>query len=1403
MASVSNVTANVYVGEPLNFSYPAVTWGYTGTEDKRAGVSDGVVVNDPNYQDWPNGIDGVYNDTSVVVTFDAYSGDNPPGPTGLSTSVLAYIPDSINGGVLTRNDAAVLSGKKIAIYAQEDPHSDGFPRSGFLTFNVEYPPAPTVDSASVLGVVGTAISYQAKATFNPYNYSANVLPAGLSLDPLHGLITGVPTAAATTYTTLVAENYGGDGTGHITFLIQSNLLGSGGGGAYGLLEVFDLNPSRTKRMAAMSVQGGDGGAGAGGVSSQFTYQKNVPCLTPVYSALTVTQPTPVGMEISFSDYYTDDVRISINGTAIQDWQRCGNQVGNVAYVGPIEPGDVVKVDFFAQCAVSGKTSDWTATVGYLSGGSIYYDTYNMPPLTDNYFQNTGYSTLSPMWHAHGQFTIKSSTDAAAWSGAAGGLLTILQTATGNFIVNDEDVKAVASGVSTLHHFRPDYDYESMSLSRSPLNYKMLLQQEETYTDALQMATGLKTFEHAWLSYDVTSGGFPTQVLQGYAIALIDSLTGNSIKYNDGGSELLGNDPQFTSGFCQQVGAIVDNTGSGCQDPDDLPDSLKYCLTGSGQQEIQDARSGILEIMKSFGQDVKITLPDIEDFDSSQVTGSYYQYTGAIAYNQPESGDSICFTQYVFADGKDYSGEYSGTFGHVPPYPSVDFCLNYPKDYHDIYSLAAALNTRLSGNHQVWYEFPCTFNQYDGYYENTGIMEFTVADSNTITFKSILVGQAGKHDWQFNYTGHHEITEISYLLPSTILMQGSFDNESWTTLQSCYDIDWTQITPTTGTTTFQHFLSGGHTSDPDQQTQKSGVGVAGVIAVQLGTLTGSGTTKCGTNFTTTFDLEVPIDPTGCPEPEDDDKDDKDNDPDPNAQGQNPNDPGIVSYTQLKTGWKFENDTPYNYYRIFLDEFSVAPDGDVDYVSGFFAIQNINLFGTASGDKFLTSDVCLIDADYTVKIESQTTGFLTGMLTGYADAKTSGAVVWDRTLVTGVPNGDGHVKFQVESGYATEPFQALVSASVTGHGMVFDQTGGFYIYDSGDHVLLPPPIISGEVTGCGMITGGPYLIVGNSGTQTPYFTGSADLERIVGSLYEYVVQSYTFPVTGYIPDVPVPGYNIPAFGYLDGTLTNIVTPQNSGYYQFNTGMYGVPSIVYSNVVSGYENFAGTISFPDPSAISGGDRIVINGRPLIYSTGDKIGPTYYSGIDSFVNLINSDSSGYGVVASLNHSHIAPTLISLDASVSGDAGNIGVSWQGINPPTYQLDQSGVTYYQTLDNAVSVFQGNINQSVAAVSYFQNAPTNGIVSGYLNYISQIRNFSDVWSLRTGLDSYLASGWLTSGYIYERPNSLPTVIFNSPGSLNMTVGYNSSAAVTTPDVVTLRISGVNFPEYIEFNITGHV
>jgi uncharacterized protein YhjY with autotransporter beta-barrel domain len=78
---------------------------------------------------------------------------------------------------------------------------------------------PVVTSASVAAATGVPFSYQVVATNGPTSYAATGLPAGLTINPASGRITGTPAVSGTFNVNLGATNATGTGTGVLTLAV--------------------------------------------------------------------------------------------------------------------------------------------------------------------------------------------------------------------------------------------------------------------------------------------------------------------------------------------------------------------------------------------------------------------------------------------------------------------------------------------------------------------------------------------------------------------------------------------------------------------------------------------------------------------------------------------------------------------------------------------------------------------------------------------------------------------------------------------------------------------------------------------------------------------------------------------------------------------------------------------------------------------------------------------------------------------------------------------------------------------------------------------------------------------------------------------------------------------------------
>lgn len=80
--------------------------------------------------------------------------------------------------------------------------------------------APMISGTPPGGTVGSPYSFTVTATGTaPIAFSATGLPAGLSIDPASGVITGTPTAVGSSSVTITATNAGGTATLNATIVI--------------------------------------------------------------------------------------------------------------------------------------------------------------------------------------------------------------------------------------------------------------------------------------------------------------------------------------------------------------------------------------------------------------------------------------------------------------------------------------------------------------------------------------------------------------------------------------------------------------------------------------------------------------------------------------------------------------------------------------------------------------------------------------------------------------------------------------------------------------------------------------------------------------------------------------------------------------------------------------------------------------------------------------------------------------------------------------------------------------------------------------------------------------------------------------------------------------------------------
>ena len=140
-------------------------------------------------------------------------------------SPTSYGASGLPAGLITNTATGVISGTptQSGTYSVVISATNTFGAgSATLELTVLPPPPPVITSStSVSGTFGLAFSYQIAATNSPTSYGATGLPAGLSVNPSTGLISGSIAQTGVFNATISATNAGGTVSATLTINIQT------------------------------------------------------------------------------------------------------------------------------------------------------------------------------------------------------------------------------------------------------------------------------------------------------------------------------------------------------------------------------------------------------------------------------------------------------------------------------------------------------------------------------------------------------------------------------------------------------------------------------------------------------------------------------------------------------------------------------------------------------------------------------------------------------------------------------------------------------------------------------------------------------------------------------------------------------------------------------------------------------------------------------------------------------------------------------------------------------------------------------------------------------------------------------------------------------------------------------
>ncbi len=224
---ITNDTNQPIQGWTLQFDWNAeITSSWNGTVQSHVGNHYKIINADYNATIAP----GAFVDVGCVANF-AIAGVLP---TAITITPVVQCPADVNmDSKVDAADLAAILGNWGSTSPPYDLNSDGITDSADLAVVLgawgdcatgggdNGAVAPVITSpASAYGTVGSTFTYQITASGLPTSFGATGLPAGLSVNPTSGLISGTPTLAAATSVALAASNAVGIATQSLVVTIS-------------------------------------------------------------------------------------------------------------------------------------------------------------------------------------------------------------------------------------------------------------------------------------------------------------------------------------------------------------------------------------------------------------------------------------------------------------------------------------------------------------------------------------------------------------------------------------------------------------------------------------------------------------------------------------------------------------------------------------------------------------------------------------------------------------------------------------------------------------------------------------------------------------------------------------------------------------------------------------------------------------------------------------------------------------------------------------------------------------------------------------------------------------------------------------------------------------------------------
>jgi len=925
----------------------------------------------------------------------------------------------------------------------------------------------------------------------------------------------------------------------------------------------------------------------------------------------------------------------------------------------------------------------------------------------------------------------------------------------------------------------------------------------TGTGFWQQSERKSTNSGAWIQFNVS--GEERKNLFAYTVEMVSRVEGSGAQPDFTGqdykaSEIIAYSSAVKNGSCKNISVLLAGTGKTCgyemldngQTEDERASSdfdtcLEEAVQSGASEYISQQLAVAIDQITGIGFDITETSPVVSVDDNEF---SYSVNQALLKFNYPYSGDSITVNPYSY----DVTGFYQARYGVNPPYSPQNITLSYPSDYTDIDSFITAFNAALSVTGQyLWNrdaEAICEkLSLSSGYFESGALMRAYKSGSDHVVLESLRAGSVGSYQISLfessrPTTGTTKADITKYLLPSSIIFQGSTDGLTWNQVGSS-SINWKDayeleasvpLFSLTGSLQDSVFEAseGSLPETPDADPISGTVYPKIIFNTRI-----SGRSRCGDYFErdvyfyqaqspyTCLDMSDLIKIEGYPE----------------MLGSSVTPSRAEDYSEsltvkvLRTGFKYTATGDYNFYRLYFSGLSSHDRGQASRIDSSIWVPRISLFGVESGALHLSGEECILGSDYTGRIEGWATGLLTGTLSGTANA--SGELVFSDRAITGNP---GPVLFSHTSGSPSGAFTGLVSATVSGTGFYTESVLGYY-YNTGTQSIYNYVDISGYITGSGNLAGGPFYLVRDSYVPTI----GALTQDVSGYGYGYF--------TGTIPSFTYSASDVPSFLDVSGTVTGVVSGANSGYYAISSGISIIPTgTVYSEVLSGTREARAVLTYGSPQE---GDTVYVNGIPLVYSTGaNNRPPLYYFGQTGFVSGLNSNAS-FGATGAVSGGFLVLTSTSLGES--GNSVTLSYSGSASNVSGGSSLSGGQNIYYELQ-ANQPFTGELESGIYAVQYFATGGS-GYLTGNVKQLDFVRNFTGLWNIYTGDIGYRESGKI-SGNKYQNSGFETLSYFSGrPDYIPLTITYRNSPYVSSVDLVRLTVTGYDSNTGLSVIISG--